>query len=209
MKAPINLQQESFIKEIMESGFHKAAKAFSAMAKTEVSIESLMLKYLEHPDQVNSILPNSNSLVVLTTDMIGELKGKSYLVFSEEESHKIALACSPIPLLSGQTEFEDAILLEIDNILSASVITQVSNKLNLKIYGDIPSLKKSNYNDVLAILKKDFSHYQTNSQELMLVSSTHFSFKNEVHLRPQFIWKFNHSFLEAIKENVAWSGTVL
>ncbi|MDN4165910.1 hypothetical protein QWY31_10375 [Cytophagales bacterium LB-30] len=205
MKTTINTQQENYIKDIVEAGFKKAATAFSSLAKREVSIDSVSLKYLENPHQLDHLLPIADSLVLLTTDMIGELKGKSYLVLSGEESEKVIQACSPMKLAHQEVELGDALLLELDNILSASVITEISNRLNLKIYGDIPSLKKCSGSMALDILKKDFLHYQNSQQEILLVSSTHFHFKNEVHLRPQFIWKFNQGLLQALNHSAVGS----
>lgn len=202
MKMNISPQEENYIKETVEAGFKKAATAFSALAKKEVSMESLVIKYLESPNQLEHLLPIADTLVVLTTDMIGELKGKSYLVLSEEESHKVVAACSPMKLAPGTHELSEALLLEVDNILSASVITEISNRLNLKIYGDIPHLRKSSTPEALELLKKDFLQYQNSQQELLLVSSTHFHFKNEVHLRPQFIWKFNQGLLDSIRHQL-------
>lgn len=201
MKTTINIQQENYIKDIVEAGFKKAAMAFSALAKKEVSIDSVVLKYLESPHQLDHLLPLADHLVMLTTDMIGELKGKSYLVLSREESEKVIQACTPMNLANQEIGLGDALLLELDNILSASVITEISNRLNLKIYGDIPSIKKCATSEALDLLKKDFLHYQNTQHEILLVSSTHFHFKNEVHLRPQFIWKFNQGLLHAINQS--------
>jgi len=65
---------------------------------------------------------------LLLTEIIGELNGICCLLFTEDEANKLRHAALPPEIINDSalmTEMRDGILLEVDNIISAAVITQL------------------------------------------------------------------------------------
>lgn len=90
-----------------------------------------------------------------------------------------------------------AILMELDNILTASAITRFSNFFNTRMYGDVPQLKiqpKSEAEQTISTRKAE--------------SDVVFSFKtifrtHEIEIGTEFIWIFEKSFAEVVKKFAA------
>jgi chemotaxis protein CheY-P-specific phosphatase CheC len=87
----------------------------------------------------------------------------------------------------------DGIMLEVDNIISASVITQFSNLLKVKIYCGVPALRKVDSTELEKYLQEEINN------EMYLVSfKTKFK-SSHVSFAPEFIWLFDNTFVESIK----------
>ena len=137
------------------------------------------------------------SILLLTTKVIGDLKGVCCLIFSEEEADHLRQAALPPEILESpemMAEMSDGIMLEVDNIISASVITQFSNLLKVKIHGGVPDLKRVNYKEMESIIQEDINN------ELYLISFKTSFESAKVAFNPEFIWLFDNAFIESIKE---------
>ena len=91
-------------------------------------------------------------------------------------------------------EMSDGIMLEVDNIISASVITQFSNMLKVKIHGGVPDLKRVDYSEMEKIIKDDIEN------ELYLISFKTSFESSKVAFNPEFVWLFDNAFIDSIKE---------
>jgi len=72
---------------------------------------------------------------------MGELKGKSFFKLNLEEAN--LLFAKNFPVTEGKEPNKaifDGFLLEIDNIITASVVTEFANKLSVKAYGGVPRI---------------------------------------------------------------------
>jgi len=88
----------------------------------------------------------------------------------------------------------EPILMEIDNILTASVVTQFSNFMNIKCYGDVPQLRKLNKNEIENLIRMKM-------HDLDVRVSFKTSFVADQHnVHPEFIWLFDHSLVDHIRE---------
>lgn len=188
--------------QIIKKGLDLAKKSFSSIANQKVDLQSTNLKLFdasEHEINVNK----EGVLTLLTTAVIGDLHGKSYLIFNSEETHEIYDSCLPESIKhNADDSLKDAIVLEIDNIISAAVITEISNELNLKIFGDVPELRKLSKEDLQNYLNMEFSVKQEYSNNMCLWIDSHFIFENKHKLNPNFIWRLNDKFIEAIRESI-------
>jgi len=86
----------------------------------------------------------------------------------------------------------NAFLLEVDNIISASVITQFSNILKHKMHGDVPALQVLNENSL-----NDYISHHLNQDSQIINFKVNFT-SSHLHFCPEFFWLFNKSFIEAI-----------
>jgi chemotaxis protein CheY-P-specific phosphatase CheC len=175
-----------------------------AMAKTsmeQILQSPITLKKVDFgidKEDVSKFRSDANNVNLIKTELLGELKGSCFLVFSESDVEKINKKCLPVNILEDDSEESKMMMLgfltEIDNMVAAAVITEFANFLGVDIFGNVPSLHvlaKDKVNDFLAEETTSFD------------SVIHFKalFKGEeLDISPDFIWIFNEKFMDKIKE---------
>lgn len=189
--------RENFLIRVMNSGFVKAASSFSRLIGAQVKITNEQSMLVHHHEDFPCISEEQGELYVLTTQIIGDVSGKSFLIFSEEEAREIFNA---VTSTSSSQELKEAFLLEIDNIISASVVSEISNTLRLEIYGDVPQLIKIQAGEILEILSEEVSD---DSPSSMIFSNTTFQFDGREKVHPQFVWKLSPRIFELIPDQSA------
>jgi len=97
--------------------------------------------------------------------------------------------------LPEEDSLKEAFLLELDNIISASVISALSDALKIEIYGDVPQVKKMPSAALRNFISTDKDPKETAS---MLVTRTLFTLDKIQEVSPLFIWKLSPSILEAV-----------
>lgn len=132
-------EEAKLIKDTAEIALANAAKSFSKMLKDGVTLQHLALN-LSPSDTLHSLSLNEEKYYVLRTDVVGQMKAKSFLIFSDENANKTCQALLPKSLI-GNPEMREAMLLEVDNILAASVVTKYADILNRKINGHVPEIQ--------------------------------------------------------------------
>ncbi|MGZ3865550.1 MAG: hypothetical protein ACXVC2_03525 [Bacteroidia bacterium] len=182
-------------REIINVGLIKAAESLSFFMKEKMELDEMEFDYTKVVRTQNFVNKSGNDIHVLVTEVIGELKGFCCLIFSAEEAEKLRNTALPAEVLSNAAMMEelgDAILLEVDNIISASVITMFSNILKLKIHGGVPSLKKMNIKELY-----DFIESKIENDMNIVSFNTHFRSPSH-NFSPQFLWLFDHTFSESV-----------
>ena len=187
-------------KEVINIALSKAADSLSFFIKEKVLIQLLDLKIDSQNYAPLSKKHGTEKSYLLTTAIRGDIGGKSYLVFNESEVEKLVDANLPDSIKSNPVEkasMTDAILLEIDNIITASVITQFANILQCKLYGDVPHLDILDQKDLNPFLNK-------NNPELLNVMyiSSRFITKN-LDTSPEFIWLMDDQFFLSVKSIIS------
>jgi len=181
---------------IISQGLVKAAESLSFFMNETISLH-------EFEDENQFSIPHleiskkgESNIQLLITKVIGELKGVCCLIFSEEEANQLRSSALPPEILESpemMAEMSDGILLEVDNIISASVITQFSNILKVKIHGGVPTLKKVNSEELEKFFQEEISN------ELYLISFKTSFKSSHVSFAPEFIWLFDTTFVDCIK----------
>ena len=191
---------EKYVAEkLINTSFERAAHSFSSLLKQDIVIEMTDISISREMPEINMGVKQAGELTLVITEIMGELDGKSYLVFNEEECEALYHAIFPKnDNPKDRSSLEEAFLKEVDNILSASVITEFSNFFNIQIYGDVPHLIRINHAGVGQIINQDFNNANTNSA-YFFIANTKFLFKDNLQLRPHFFWKFNEKFMDLIK----------
>jgi chemotaxis protein CheY-P-specific phosphatase CheC len=192
----LNQQEMQAARNIISAGLVKAAESLSFFMN-----ETITLNEFDQEDSlsVNAIeieKKNQSNIHLMITKVIGELNGVCCLIFSEEEANQLRNTALPPEVLNSpemMAEMSDGIMLEVDNIISASVITQFSNLLKVKIYGGVPALRKVDSTELEKYLQEEINN------EMYLVSfKTKFK-SSHVSFAPEFIWLFDNTFVESIK----------
>lgn len=185
----IGINEKRLIDEVIASGYERAASSFSTITGGQVSIDrsSLEIELCTDHNYLLGQLGHLQDLTVIQTQIIGDMSGASYFVLNPEEKETItqmSLAAFGDPRSISEVN-EKAVLMEIDNIISAAVITELSNALRVSIYGDVPQHMDfkdiSSFHDHLNMGKND--HY--------LLSHAAFSFDCLDKIRPTFIWEID------------------
>ena len=200
MMKNLTSQEIDVAKTIISAGLVKSAESLSFFMNETITLKDFDAeKQLDNPPLELS-KKDENNIHLLTTKVIGEMKGICCLIFSEEEADHLRQAALPQEILDSpemMEEMSDGIMLEVDNIISASVITQFSNLLKVKIHGGVPSLKK--------VTSKEMEEFITGEvdQELYLISFKTSFESSKANFNPEFVWLFDNTFIDCIKNYTA------
>lgn len=186
---------DEVVTELIQKGYTRAASSFSAMIAHQVSIDSNNIDLNESPDPdilVRSFTNRANQ-VLIRTKIIGDLKGESYLLLTDEEVNVISDLSRAA--FGGASMGNDVIINELDNILSAAVITELSNVLKLRMYGDVPEL----------FYLKDVGHLQeilesNNDDNCYIMTNATFVFEHHVSVSPIFLWRFENRIVSLLEK---------
>jgi len=190
-------EQQKYIAQLMSRGLEKAADSFSRFINRKMLLAQSNTILIEPNKTSPYVSDEKGNLTLLTTDIIGEVSGRSYLILSDREREEICYAVSP--QLRLRAEIEEAMLLEIDNIISASVIGQLANELNIEVYGDVPSLQYVKAENVQNALSCGTKHESPSG--IILCNAT-FVLSDHHQIHPQFIWKFSTKIFDQIKHQI-------
>lgn len=187
-----NKTRETFLINVMNNGFSRAADSFSRLINKPVKIINAQPVMIRHDNSFSYCQEEHSELYILITQIIGDISGKSILIFNSEETQEIFKTIST----SVNSDFlKEAFLLEIDNIISASVIAELSTSLDLEIYGDVPHLVKIHSKDLQEFMNKEMARDEHSS---MIFCNTTFQFDKKDKINPQFIWKLSSKVFEII-----------
>lgn len=190
----ISKELKPVAQKIFLKGYEKASKSFSSLSGEQVNVKNFELFFGEATDLLQKIVKTKNPSVLIT-DIIGEAKGRSYLVFSEKDAQAIPdMLLQKMKGLESNPDFTEIILKEVDNMVSAAVITEFSNQLDLKIYGDVPKIifpDEANNE----WLQNEVEH---NEDMFAILSSANFAFENNVEICPYFIWILDKQFYSVL-----------
>jgi chemotaxis protein CheY-P-specific phosphatase CheC len=182
---------EDHLIKVLNAGFEKAADSFARLINRPISVVPSK-SVLFHPFENHGTLSGKKGdLYVLTTPIIGDVKGKSFLIFNRDESEEIFKSLQP----SKDEAIREAFLLEIDNIISAAVIAELSRSFGLEIFGDVPQLIKTNSKDLFALLMEEAKKDPSAS---VVFSNTSFLFNNKESIHPQYAWILSKKIFDKI-----------
>lgn len=188
----LSIKHQQFTGQLVQRGYEKAAASMSSLIAQHVRIEKSHVQMSKEPSNALELLKNGAYHTIMVTELMGDLKGESYLVFSEEERATICELSGKVFSPSAQMP-EEAILQEIDNIVSASVITEFSNSLNISMFGNVPKLI---LNEGSTELK-----YAEDGESVYLLAEGVFVLENHMEIRPKFIWRFDQKLLGHIENS--------
>lgn len=207
MKIEFDKIELELTKELINIGLEKAAQSMAFFTKDEVSINSTDV-HIKPMSVLGNLISKDSSqeLVILTTEIMGDVGGVCYLIFSEEEVKRIQDKSLPSSILNDPEKLAvmgDAILLEMDNIIVASVVTQLANALDTKMYGSVPALSRT--------ISNGFEQIYTsaqNSSNFFLYFKAEFKTKG-VDINPDFIWLLDDNYMEGVKNIVKNNSDII
>jgi chemotaxis protein CheC len=140
MDVVINDLEKDILREIINIGLAKAADSFATIARDKVFL-SVPDVQIVSPEEMAMVMPAGNrSDAVIQSDIKGELNGKTFILFPEAQSTYLADVCiGPVTNFKGNyPAMRRSLLLEISNMLTGSIVTQLANIFRVNIYGSAP-----------------------------------------------------------------------
>lgn len=186
------------LKSAFESGYSNATNSLSQMTKRKVYFNNFHADFCKI-DSINfseqTLNRGDGTNFLVTTEIFGDVTGKSYLLLSQEEYNMLTASIpkSKDPSVDLAEEF----IKEVDNILSASVITRLSNELKLKMYGDIPLAIGKVNGKIEDTIYDDFSDENAD----IYINSIVFSFEDHPLMHPVFIWVVDSDMQNVLAPN--------
>jgi chemotaxis protein CheY-P-specific phosphatase CheC len=180
------------LEEAFIQGYVNASSSLEALRNAKVQYRqfhsgSYRLNQVQEFD--HDLLSSGRDMVV-TTEIFGDLVGKSYLLISTSEFESLTrdIPDSEMPGINMKVEF----VKELDNILSASVITELSNRLRIRAFGDVPIVASESSASIGEVIFDDFR----SQTDAVYVTAIYFSFENETSIMPRFVWVVNRNDFE-------------
>ena len=183
--------EQDVLRELIYVGLQGAARSFSALTQGNMEIRPELVRV---SSETGRSLAKGSDVHVLLTEIKGELRGHCALLLSAGEARRMVAAGLPPGALSDPTQraaMTEAFLLEVDNIVTAAVVTQFSNVLGVRMYGDVPRLCRLPQSDIPALL-------DGLGAEVPLLFQTHFVTDAD-DLRPELIWMMESGFADRIR----------
>ncbi|MDQ3072454.1 MAG: chemotaxis protein CheC [Bacteroidota bacterium] len=172
MNIEISELESDIIREIVNIGLAKAADSFAAIAKDKVYMNVPYIKILE-PELAQEVINGyKETKVMVLSDLVGDIEGKTLLFFLQGHVKKISQVClGPEENYKGDyNQMQISLLLEVSNILTGALVTQLANILKLKIYGSPPRAITDQQVATIVKLLNDFP----NMQPLIFLVKTQF-----------------------------------
>ena len=182
-------------KELVNIGLAKAADSLSFFIKNTVMLKGLdvSIRALSEIDSLST--KKEETLHLLTTSLKGDVKGVCFFILDNQDVDKVLEVSIPKSINLNSVEgrkMKQEFLLELDNIISAAVITQFANFLKERMFGHVPKYDLVNQDDLNNVLKNeiDFDGY-------LLYFKVNFITENN-ELNPEFVWVLDESFIQKI-----------
>ena len=171
----------NYLEQVMKLGLDRAARAFSKFMGTPA--KNGMTPGAYSVDHLAEFVPTKSSeqFFVLITQVIGDFTGKSYLIFSEAESRLLMEQIRPSTL---DANYREAVMLEADNIISASFIAELAESLGAEELSDFIH-----------------SDWEIADPAKLVFAQTRFDVEAIPGLKPIFIWKISARILEKVPKS--------
>jgi chemotaxis protein CheY-P-specific phosphatase CheC len=197
MSIPAKLKTESGIRvlEAFESGYINAALSFSKFVGADIGYVRTHhgLHIVEEGMQDLSEINRYEANLLVATDVIGVVCGKSYMLLNTREFDQLSERVYGTE--DALLDFKEEFIKELDNVLSASVITKLANALHLNMYGNIPRLVNPFSCNLKNMIYDDFSEEASS----VYVNAIHFTFDKYPELKPCFIWVVDQDIFDRIE----------
>lgn len=143
--------ERDVIKEILNIGLARAADSFAAIAKDKVLLKVPDIQLIEVKELLQLVAKYESTHFIIQSDIKGDFNGATLMLFSDDHIKRLSEVClSMIDVQKGEvTAMQESLLLEISNIITGALVTQLANILKSNIYGSPPKAPKSHIADSL------------------------------------------------------------
>lgn len=191
----IDSKLENDVLEVLGSGISKTAGSLGVMIDQEVEIMEIELK--QDPSFLLENISQSDEAILLRTQLVGDVAGLNYFLISKEEAKAISSAMfvdeeeeDEAQLAELMTEF----LKEVENVMAAATISELADKLQMSMFGDVPRMQSLSLGEISEIMNAESNQFGTAVQLNCKLSVP------GLQIYPVYVWLFNKSFLKTVQE---------
>lgn len=168
--------ERDIIREILNIGLARAADSFAVIAQERVMLEVPNLDLLPSSSIIERVREYQSSYIAIQSDIRGDFNGSTFMFFSGQHVQRLSRVClrMSVPDSLKLDELQESLLLEISNIITGALVTQLANILKANIYGAPPMAPTGDLGTALHALMPD----QDALQPLIFSVITQFSDKN-------------------------------
>ncbi|MBO2009257.1 chemotaxis protein CheC [Hymenobacter negativus] len=132
--------ERDIIREILNIGLARAADSFAVIAQERVLLEVPNIDLLVSDDILRKVREYQSRHVAIQSDIRGDFNGTTLMFFSGQHVQRLSRVC--LRMQTTETlevnELQESLLLEISNIITGALVTQLANILKANIYGAPP-----------------------------------------------------------------------
>lgn len=147
----MNDLERDIIREILNIGLARAADSFAAIAQEKVLLEVPSLELVRPRDILKLVQKYQKNNIIVQSDIKGDFNGTTLMFFSGQHLQRLSRVCLRlnVPESLDLNEMQESLLLEISNIITGALVTQLANILKAKIYGAPPRAPKGDLSHAL------------------------------------------------------------
>jgi chemotaxis protein CheC len=133
--------ERDIIREILNIGLARAADSFAVIAQERVLLEVPNIDLLMSDDILRKVREYQSRHVPIQSDIRGDFNGTTLMFFSGQHVQRLSRVCLRMqtPESLEVNELQESLLLEISNIITGALVTQLANILKANIYGAPPT----------------------------------------------------------------------
>lgn len=143
--------ERDIIREILNIGLARAADSFAIIAQERVLLEVPNLDLVPGSNILNRVQEYEGSHVIIQSDIKGDFNGTTLMFFSGQHVQRLSRVCLRMSVTDSIKidAMQESLLLEISNIITGALVTQLANILKAHIYGAPPIAPRGNIADSL------------------------------------------------------------
>ncbi len=149
--------ERDIIREILNIGLARAADSFAVVAQEKVLLEVPNLDIVSGQSVLEKVSDLQKGHVVIQSDIRGDFNGTTLMFFSGQHVQRLSRVCLRMTTSDSIDidEMQESLLLEISNIITGALVTQLANILKARIYGAPPVHPRDDMADALRSLLLD------------------------------------------------------
>ena len=143
--------ERDIIREILNIGLARAADSFAIIAKERVLLEVPNIDLLMSDDILRKVREYQARHVPIQSDIRGDFNGTTLMFFSGQHIKRLSRVCLRMQTDESLVlnELQESLLLEISNIITGALVTQLANILKANIYGAPPTAPHGDIADTM------------------------------------------------------------
>lgn len=196
MELHVTELEKDIIKEILNIGLARAADSFATVARDQVLLKVPDLQLIQLQDLVQMVQKYQGSHTLIQSDIKGDFNGTTLMLFSAEHIDKLTEVClgDNFRFDGFLSEMQQSLLLEISNIITGALVTQLANILKTNLYGSPPVAPQGSMADSLRNILVDHPLFQP----LIFTVMTEFTNKSKQLEMPLLLFFDTETFMKVL-----------
>ena len=186
--------EKDILREILNIGLARAADSFALVAQGRVLLTIPDVLIVDVAEMLELARNYGSQHFLVQSDIRGDFNGATLLAFSPEHIKQLSEVCLRLkaPASLDLSEMQRSLLLEVSNIITGALVTQLANLLKVAVYGAPPTTPGT---DLAASLRPLISEGGSQLQPLVFTVMTQFQ-DSSSHIELPFLLFFDRPTFE-------------